>query len=499
MLKWAEEYDGVYRMEIVGRKYVVVADPALMAPIMGRGCPGLPKSEGYAMWDPVISPHPGVQGIVTVSENTEIWRTVRRSYGPAMGLASLGRYYPVILRCAMEEAGARGRNPARRLLPWLFEGEAREGQAAMDAYHAAVEAVWRDIQSRGPPADDDTSFAAQLARLADPALGSAALSDAQICAEIATVMVAGYETTANTMTWLLFALHAYPEAAARLEEELRLAGLIPSDAEVDGAGGVGDPSLDAFLSLPGGHETISSLPYLDAFVREGLRLFSVAPNGAVKRVPEGGPPARIGPYDVEPGTTVWVPFWSVHLSERNWERPLEFEPERWMNQNPRTGFPTTTTTTITTTTTATSRCPVFAAVGAFRAAAEGGGDAASSVGRNASSSNSSSSGGGNSNSSGGNSSSSSVGNSSSGGGGSKATRYMPFSDGSRNCVGQHLGMLQIKVVLSYLVSRFRVRLDEQRMGGVARTLERQRVNLTLEVAGGMWMVLEPRRRWGRSG
>lgn len=96
------------------------------------------------------------------------------------------------------------------------------------------------------------------------------------------------------------------------------------DADTDAV--MEDEHLTAFLNLPGGHETISSLPYLDAFVRESMRMFSVAPNGAVKRVPKEGPLARIGPYDIEPGTTVWVPFWSVHLSERNWERPLAFEP-----------------------------------------------------------------------------------------------------------------------------------------------------------------------------
>ncbi len=31
-----------------------------------------------------------------------------------------------------------------------------------------------------------------------------------------------------------------------------------------------------------------------------------------------------GDYEVPPGATVWVPFWSLHNSSRNWERPDEF-------------------------------------------------------------------------------------------------------------------------------------------------------------------------------
>lgn len=106
MLEWSEQYNGVYAMEIVGRKYLVVtggcieaacqgaemwaqddtgvrhlargvaltrcspgrcgfgccpchglapaAEPSLIAGIVGRGSAGLPKSTGYAMWDSAI-------------------------------------------------------------------------------------------------------------------------------------------------------------------------------------------------------------------------------------------------------------------------------------------------------------------------------------------------------------------------------------------------------------------------------------------------------------
>ncbi len=40
--------------------------------------------------------------------------------------------------------------------------------------------------------------------------------------------------------------------------------------------------------------------------------------------------------------------------------------------------------------------------------------------------------------------------------------------------------------------RFALRLADGEMGGVAGALDRMRVNLTLEVEGGMWMHAEPR-------
>src|SRR5215468_11815347 len=48
----------------------------------------------------------------------------------------------------------------------------------------------------------------------------AALTDAEIADEVATFMLAGHETTANTLAWTLALLSAYPAARERLEEEL---------------------------------------------------------------------------------------------------------------------------------------------------------------------------------------------------------------------------------------------------------------------------------------
>ncbi len=54
--------------------------------------------------------------------------------------------------------------------------------------------------------------------------GRPALSEEQVTAEMATLVVAGYETTANTLTLMLFALHAHSAQAAALRRELAAAG-----------------------------------------------------------------------------------------------------------------------------------------------------------------------------------------------------------------------------------------------------------------------------------
>ena len=62
-------------------------------------------------------------------------------------------------------------------------------------------------------------------------------------------LIAGHETTSSTLGWCLFALTQAPDVQRKLREELRAA---PTDVL----------SMDA----------LNALPYLDAVVRETLRL-----------------------------------------------------------------------------------------------------------------------------------------------------------------------------------------------------------------------------------
>ena len=50
--------------------------------------------------------------------------------------------------------------------------------------------------------EDDTSIAAHLLRLLDPATGLP-LSDERLLPEIATLLIAGFDTSAHTMSWTL--------------------------------------------------------------------------------------------------------------------------------------------------------------------------------------------------------------------------------------------------------------------------------------------------------
>jgi cytochrome P450 len=132
------------------------------------------------------------------------------------------------------------------------------------------------------------------------------LSDTDLRDELMTALAAGHETTATSLAWAMERLLSTPAAYARLRDEVR--GLGPEP----------DP------------ERLVALPYLDATIKEVLRLRPVVP--LVGRVL--GKALRVGGYDLPEGTPLAA---SVYLAQRNPEvypEPEVFRPERFLGTQP---------------------------------------------------------------------------------------------------------------------------------------------------------------------
>jgi len=67
--------------------------------------------------------------------------------------------------------------------------------------------------------------------------------------------------------------------------------------------------------------------------------------------------------------------------------------------------------------------------------------------------------------------------------------YMPFSYGPRDCVGQRLALLEIRVVIIKLLLRYR--LSSRRT--YSELLENGRNGIAIEAADGMWLHAKPRQ------
>ncbi|KAH7027179.1 cytochrome P450 [Microdochium trichocladiopsis] len=167
-----------------------------------------------------------------------------------------------------------------------------------------------------------------LARLADPdrdhtdfiyqilhSESSKSLSQTEIVLNMALFISAGTDTTATALTGWTYFVCTHPEAYRRLVAEIR-----GGDGTGNGTGG-----------LPPRWETVKCLRYLDATVREALRLFPPSPASQQRVVPHGG--ATIDGYYVPAGTTVAVAPWVATHSRLNFCEPDAFRPERWLGES----------------------------------------------------------------------------------------------------------------------------------------------------------------------
>jgi cytochrome P450 len=120
------------------------------------------------------------------------------------------------------------------------------------------------------------------------------------------LIAGGTESSAVTVEWALSELLKKPEVFARATEELdRVIGRGRWVTEKD----------------------MPSLPYIDAIVKETMRLHPVAPMLVPRLSRED---TSIGGYDIPAGTRVLVSVWSIGRDPELWDAPEEFMPERFI-------------------------------------------------------------------------------------------------------------------------------------------------------------------------
>ncbi|KZL72864.1 benzoate 4-monooxygenase cytochrome P450 (BCL4p) [Colletotrichum tofieldiae] len=134
------------------------------------------------------------------------------------------------------------------------------------------------------------------------------VSKEEMTAHVSTLTIAGGETVATTLSSITFFLAQNPEKFERLTKEIRAA--FKSYKEINAV-------------------KAQQLPYLQAVINEGLRLFPPASNGA-SRVSPGF--SLHGKYIPE-GTEINVSPWSITHNPKYFSDPWDFKPERWLDPN----------------------------------------------------------------------------------------------------------------------------------------------------------------------
>ena len=102
----------------------------------------------------------------------------------------------------------------------------RRGRRDLAQFRALMAGLLAEVRARGEPAAADTTIAAHLLRIRDPATG-AALPDDRLAAEIGVFFTGGFETTGHTIAWALLMISQHARVEARVLAELRALRLLP--------------------------------------------------------------------------------------------------------------------------------------------------------------------------------------------------------------------------------------------------------------------------------
>lgn len=190
--------------------------------------------------------------------------------------------------------------------PWLFLLPRKFPMPfAREQYHAFKslnEIVHGIIQARraNPETHDDLLNMLLLACEEETGRG---MTDEQLRDEVMTIFVAGHETTANAMAWLLYLISQNPDVEERLL------------AEVDAHWPEGGLTL----------ETCTAFTFTREVIEESLRVYpSIWLVGRCCTEQD-----ELGGFRIPTGTNVFIPIFHFHWSKRFWPEPHKFDPSRF--------------------------------------------------------------------------------------------------------------------------------------------------------------------------
>ncbi len=361
--EWARRYGPMIRFDIGRRRYVAIADPDAINEILRD------RPEDYRRWTDQREIIEEMNGSgVFIAEGDE-WRKQRRLVVTALNTHHLHRYFDVI-RTATERLGQRLAEAADAGEP--FEIGEELGSYTLDV--TAALAFGEDINTLGRregelpghiervmmmtgrritaavpywrwfklPADRaldrsldsmersvDGFIAKARARMAaEPRLyeepanllegliagqrAEGTFSDEEVKGNVFTILLAGEDTTSNTLGWTIWLLASRPELQERLAAEA-------GDALGDG-------------SRPIEHEDIAALALTEAALRESMRLKGVAPINGIEPVED----TTILGTHVPAGTRLVL---LTRLASMPTASRDEFLPERWLEDSDETRAP----------------------------------------------------------------------------------------------------------------------------------------------------------------
>lgn len=181
---------------------------------------------------------------------------------------------------------------------WLPTPGDRDYEAAVAHLEGLVQDLIETHRAAADPPDDLVTMLLEA-----QAEAPAEVTDQLIRDEVMTMLLAGHDTTALTLTYAWHLLSEHPEQLKRLHQEVE---------------DVVDDTKPAFSDL-------RALEYTGWVVSESMRLYP--PVYAIWRSPRE--PITVHGYEIPEDSVLMLPQWAIHRDARWFDDPEAFRPQRW--------------------------------------------------------------------------------------------------------------------------------------------------------------------------
>lgn len=221
----------------------------------------------------------------------------------AEGDDTIQRHLNVVLPAVLKRVFAPIELPV-----WWRRLTGRRLQMHLDALREAVDGfiagTRRDLEAQPALRERPRNLIQAMVAARDRA--GSGVTDEDVAGNVFTLLLAGEDTTANTMAWMVWLLHGHPEAAAQARAEV-------------------DTVLGAAASL---HDVsqLQALRVVEACAHETMRLKPVAPFITAQALQD----TVIAGVQVPRGTPVMCLMRPGGLDGATFAQPQAFEPRRWL-------------------------------------------------------------------------------------------------------------------------------------------------------------------------
>lgn len=356
--RWAAEYGPIYRLNLGSRTIIVVSDADVLNELLRE------RPDGYRRWSEIESITEELWGEAGVfAAEGDDWRRARRLAVTALNSNHLQRYFEIVSACAERlrlrlEPAARDGRPVEigealssftvDVTSWLAFGHdlntLERGDGVLQGhlhrlFHMTNRRLfaplpyWRFVKLPADRAldrsmeylkptvqgfiDEAKERIAKRPELRDSPENflegiiaaqetEGRFSDAEITANVITLLLAGEDTTSHTMAWTIWSLATMPDIQERWAREA---------AEVLGE-----------ERFPSEYAAIERLGYGEGVIRESMRLKSVAPISGLEPLAD----AEVAGVRLPKGTRILLLHRLAGIDAV--ERAREFRPERWLEE-----------------------------------------------------------------------------------------------------------------------------------------------------------------------